>query len=277
MSCSSRFYFYSQIGWVRVRAITMINMDMIDGDLLFWAAVVAFITLRLVTTAEDKAAAALALAAAGMALVLIWRWQQDRASALNDVKAQLGAVEASGAQGTSVARMGHKVGPDAALYTLRNYAPSPERPLRAIAARPAVSRALLRVLPTVLKRSRGQAWRVAVALEDFYERVDSLLQWAPPRGAGSGRAAAIARSIQTLLDTRAEALNTLAALEWTRPDAAHRRRVRGAIRTLLADTASALQAVADRHSTRSPEVQAADWRAPRALDPKSDPHYHLYL
>ena len=250
---------------------------MLDADMAFWAVVTALVPLKLVTSAPAAATAALAVTVAGLALALLWRQQQTRTSALNDTEALITKIDASGAQGTAVARMGHKVGPDAALYTLRNYAPTPERPLKAVAARPEVARALLRVLPSALRRDRGKAWRVATALEDFYERVDNLMQWVPPNRAGTARAAAIARSLQTLLDTRAEALNALATLEWARPDAAHRRRVRGAVQTVLRETGEALQAVSDHHSARSPEVRAADWRAPRAADPKADPKYHLFI
>lgn len=247
-----------------------------DADLAVAAVALGLVTLRAATGAADGASGALAVVVAGVGAVALWRVQQDRRDRASDVDRRLRLLEESGRDAgmrhETRARMGARAGPDPELYTLRNVTPSTARPLRRLARRPHVARALVR-LRAMLRTDQGGLWRASVALEDFFARVDALLDPPAPAALPARNAAA---TVQTLLDTRSEAMNALASLESARPTPAHRARVRTAIAVVRDATAAAMQAVMDAYPG-SPELQAVDWRAPRGHDPARDARYHVHV
>lgn len=268
MSSSTTTYATGMTGMTGMTGIVD-GMTRLDPDLAVAAVMAGCVVLRTVTDASVTAITrALALVCGGVAAYLVREVQAKRDAGAKDVASRFDALE--GTVSIRDPAAAHRI--DGERYSQRVAAPTADLPLRALRRRPDVAHALSKLLPHV-RADRGAVTRVLTVLEDFYARMDTL------QGAG---AAAVARNLRLLQDARADALNALASLEWTVPTGA---RSAGAIRRartrVQRQTLEELRALSDRHA-RSPQVQAADWRPPYAVEAAnvwngSSGEAHLYL
>lgn len=156
---------------------------------------------------------------------------------------------------------------DTDMYTLRNLAPIARRPLLHLIARPALATALAGVARTHLHRSRGAVWRMLACLEDFFARYDSaMVDDADPDRAR--------RSMRTLLDTRAEALNVMHTIAFALPESTPAYEQLQAARHLVRRTTQRCLAVLANR--RRAALRGVEWAPPYALDPRKDANYHIH-
>lgn len=223
---------------------------------LFWTVVVVMFAVQLIPTSGDVRAGVLMTLVLGGVVAVIWLAQKQR-------DASSAAVE------TTVAKMssfGGGVNPhtiDNDMYVLRNGMPT-SRPLRHLALRPHVKRALA-PLRSHVARDRGKIGRLLVCLEDFYTRFDFALLGSPSKAA---------RTMRNLLDLRAEAINTMHTLVFSKPASVNGRAVDTAIHVVRQDTQRCMAALSARHAGHI-DMATAEWRPPYAHDPRRDPLYHV--
>jgi hypothetical protein len=223
---------------------------------VFWTVVIVLVAVQVVPSSGDIRAGLLFTLVLGGAVAVVWHLQQqrDRTSATVDKTIQRMAD-----------RDGSSDNPlDNDMYVLRNVHPSASRPLKHLAMRPHVERAVAR-LRSHVERDGGKVGRLLACLEDFYARFDAALLGSPTKAA---------RSVRNLLDLRAEAINTMHTLVFARPDSTSGRAIRAGIEAVRSDTQRCLAALAARHAG-SADVAAAEWRPPYANDPRRDPRYHV--
>lgn len=207
----------------------------------------------------------LVLCLAGLGAYMLWTRESGTVQEHARMRAALGRIEDRSAKVFS-GDAASAASFDADLFTLRTVAPAQGRPLRHLPARPGVVRALVAAVTPLVHANRGGVWRVVAALEDFYARCDVCMV---DRSGAQAR-----RSMRTLLDTRAEALNALHAL--TMADAlpgAQQRALNAARRIVRRNTQRCLATLAHRHRNT---LRGTDWAPPYASDPRREPHYHVH-
>jgi hypothetical protein len=124
------------------------------------------------------------------------------------------------------------------LYTLRVPFALNARPPRHLSLRGNVTRALAALRP-LTAHSRGAVGRAVALLEDFYVRYDAALL--------SDDGALARRTAPVLMDTRAEALNTLHTLHLTAAPQAHARLIESARRVVRHDTQRCIGTLRNKH------------------------------
>lgn len=206
---------------------------------------------------------AMVLCIAALAAYLLWQRESGTSQLGVDTRVSLKRIEDHSARALSAHR-GWDVVLDADMYTLRTMAPLTGRPLRHLGARPGVVRVLVRALTPHLAANRGAVWRIVAVLEDFYARCDAAML---DEDGGMAR-----RTLRTLLDTRAEALNALHSLSYAVPNSLQRP-LDEARHTVRRDTQRCLAALGNRHVEA---LRGVDWAPPYASDARRDAHYHLH-
>ena len=135
------------------------------------------------------------------------------------------------------------------LYTLRRRAGAMEH----TSLRPGVVRALEFVRRENAVRDKGATRTIEACVEDFFSRFDAALL---------GPADLAARSVQVLIDTRAEALAAFGALLSHARPAALTGPLRAAERVVRLETQRCLMILGNKHAADPAFVGAADWRPP---------------
>ena len=244
----------------------------LDADTLLFTSLVALVTCHSALHAwrelNQPLTAVMALGVGAMGLRWLLDRQRSRDASRSNVEHGVRGLEERHARIAST----HLTSPDGELYHLRNAEPSGARPLRHLRTRPHVANALTS-LRDLGRRHWGQLRRVLVALEDFYARATLL--------ARAKNAAAVARNLDTMMDTRAEALNMLATLAWVRPGQRHQARLSRVIHIVREDTLTVTKALADVHAPVSPDIRAKSPAAqgrqgPHGWDPSRDAMYHMW-
>jgi hypothetical protein len=223
---------------------------------VFWTVVIALVAVQAVPSSRDVRAGLLMALVLGGAVALVWHRQKIRDVSSASVEGVIARMADQGPAAKSVL--------DNDMYVLRNVAPSSSRPLKHLAMRLHVQRAVAR-LRSHMERDSGKVGRLLACLEDFYARFDAALLGSPLKAA---------RSVRDLLDVRAEAINTMHTLIFARPASTSSRAITNAIEVVRRDTQRCLAALAARHAG-DVNVAAAEWRPPYAYDARRDPHYHV--
>jgi hypothetical protein len=127
-----------------------------------------------------------------------------------------------------------------------------------------VAEALAAVRRAHVRRSKGAVRRAESCVEDFFVRYDAALLGTPELAA---------RSVQRLLDARADALNTLRTLLYERPI-----RLSGDVRkacgVVRRETQRCLMILANKHAG-SPAMRANGWTPPYSFDTGKDPRFDV--
>jgi hypothetical protein len=163
---------------------------------------------------------------------------------------------------------GVRTGLDPQLYTLRVVeAAVDSHRLVHLPARKGVYESLRRISRSYGRSRRGVVRRVTALLEDFYARIDTLTRKARDENR-------VAQSVQSLLDLRAEALNSLHTLTLSRP-LALTKDVEEAREVVRDDTQRCLAQLFRRHRNTA-RLQKQDWKPPFAFDPSRDVNYSVH-
>ena len=155
---------------------------------------------------------------------------------------------------------------DTQWYNLRRMSPESSAPLRHLSMRKEAIE-LVSVMRRYAKRERGKVGRVLACLEDFFCRYDRALLSDDPEF--------VAQVLPILMDTRADALNTLASLTFALPSASSPFLEKATYG--MRDITQACIATLATKFKEHPSVNARrDWRPPYPTDDRFDAHYSLF-
>ena len=241
-------------------------LDGMDARYLLMAFVAALVILRLMGQSDDPTMTVLIAAIGGCVLYAVLNRARDstpkeRRNANADAKSNANA-DANEREGSSAT----KGAIDGELYTLRVPFPLKARPPVHLGLRSDVSRALKALAPFA-RHSKGAVGRSTALLEDFYARFDAALL--------SSDGALARRTIPVLLDTRAEALNTLHTLHYVVPvHVGHK--VDLARRAVRRDTQRCIGTLSSKHGA---SLKGLWMKPPYAWDPtaRRDDRYNIHF